>query len=112
MLLAAGRTVTEAAATAEVGESTIYRWLRTEEFRQLVADLRTQLLSRAIGKLAEQSGAAADVLAALLSGVEERTRLAAAKAILELGPRLREAGELAARLEAVEAAIRQRKARK
>jgi hypothetical protein len=110
--LAVGKTVREAAAAAEVAESSVYRWLKREDFRQQVSDLRTELLSRAVGKLAEQSGAAADVLGALLSGVEERTRLAAAKAILELGPRLREAGELAGRVEAIEAEIRRRKGRR
>jgi transposase len=112
LALASGRTIRQAAATCKVGESTIYTWLKEDEFRALVSQTRSELFEQAVGRLAKRSAQAADKLARLLKGKDERVQLAAAKGILELGTKLREAGELAARVQECERLLAQSKARK
>jgi hypothetical protein len=100
--LAGGATVRKAAARAGVSERTAYRRLREEAFRRRVAQARGDMVSRAVGKLADASARAVDTLRGLLSASSETARLGAARSILELGARLREAGELEERLRHLE----------
>jgi hypothetical protein len=85
-----------------VSERTVYRRLKDPAFRRRVAETRSALLSEAVGRLIALAGKAADALGDLLSSDRDLIKLQAAKSVLELGPRLREAGELAERLEALE----------
>jgi hypothetical protein len=95
LALAAGRTVRDAAAEVRMGERTLHRWLVEDpSFRARVDALRSELFNRAVGRLADQAVAAADRLGSLVGSDREAVALAAAKAVLELGPRLREAAEL------------------
>lgn len=105
LLLAAGRSVKEAADGADVGERTAYRRLADPSFRCRVSEARGEMVTRAIGKLADASTAAVDTLQALLAADAENVRLGAAKAILELGAKLREAVELGERLAALEGRV-------
>jgi hypothetical protein len=57
-----------------------------------------------MGRLADGMTGAADALRRLLSSRSEPTRLAAARALIELAVRLRDSVELEARLAALEAA--------
>ena len=100
--LAGGATVREAAKLAGVGEATAYRRLDDPDFRRRVADARAERLSRAVGQLADASTEAVATLRALLSAEAETVRLGSAKAILELGAKLRES-ELERRIAALEA---------
>ena len=104
--LAAGLSVREAAVAAGMAERTAYRRLADPGFKAAVSAARGAMLDRAVGKLAETSTHAADCLAALLTSDDDRVRLAAARSILELGPKLREATELADRVAAAETALR------
>jgi len=106
--LAAGAKVEDAARSAGMSGRTAYRRLEDPAFRRRVSEARGQALERALGRLADTSGAAAETLAALLSAESETARLGAARSILELGSKLRESAELEARIAALEAAAEQR----
>jgi hypothetical protein len=108
--LAGGATLRDAAAAAGIGERTATRRWADAAFRRRVAELRGEMVGQALGRLADGMAAAADVLRALLGAENsdgeprnEKTRLAAAAKLLELGVRLRESVELEERLAALEA---------
>jgi hypothetical protein len=100
--LAAGQTVAEAAQSARISERTVYRRLEDSLFRRRVSTLRGEMVARATGRLADESSKAVATLAALLSAESESVRLGAARSILELGTKLREATEIEQRLAALE----------
>ena len=100
--LACGATVEAAAKTANVSETTVYRRLRESEFRQRVAEARDEMVSRAVARLSATSTLAADTLRELLKARSETVRLGAARTVLELGMKLRETEDLAARIAALE----------
>jgi hypothetical protein len=102
LALASGLTVEAAARQANLAPRTAYRRLAQPGFRREVDALRADMAEQALGRLTEGMTAAADTLRALLSARSESVRLAAARSILELGPRLREAAELEQRLRDLE----------
>ncbi|HWB13796.1 MAG TPA: hypothetical protein VG826_31510 [Pirellulales bacterium] len=91
LALAAGATVREAAEQAGVGERTVYRRLADADFRQAVSEARDRLFDAALGRLAGLAGRAAETLERLMDSEKPSEALGAAKAVLELGPRLRKA---------------------
>ena len=95
----------EAARAADVSESTVYRRLRTPDFRKSISDARAEMVAQAVGRLSAASVEAADTLRALLSSEMDFARLAAARSILELGSRLREHEDLVSRIERLEARL-------
>ena len=100
--LAAGKTKQEAARLVGVGERTVYRRLEDPRFRRRVNEARAELVSRAVGSLADASAAAVTTLRALLGANSGSVRLGACRAILDLGLKLREAEELERRIRALE----------
>ncbi len=105
LALASGRTIQEAADAGSVSPRTVYRRLTEAPFQKRVAELRAQMISRAVGRLAEFAIDAVEVMHQLMKGAEsEQVRLGAARSLLECGTRLREASELESRLLALEAA--------
>lgn len=96
LALASGLTARDACGRAGVAERTARTWQADPTFSGRVRQLRTDLFSEAVGRLAGQAAAAADALAALLKNKDPKVRLAAAKALLDLGPQLHEHVELAA----------------
>ena len=74
-------------------------------FRRRIADARGQLVARATGKLADAGTKAVDVLLELLDSELHTVRLGAARSILEIGSRLREAVELEDRVHQLEAQL-------
>src|SRR6266540_2460033 len=96
--LAAGRTVRDAAKTAGVSEATAYRRVQEPAFRQAVTEARAKLIETAVGQLAEAATSAVATLRVLLEADAETVRLGAARAILELGAKLRESVELEQRI--------------
>jgi hypothetical protein len=102
LALAGGRTVRAAARAAGVGERTAARRLADPAFRRQVAELRAEMVERALGRAARGMSAAADTLRQLLRAEKESVRLGAARALLELTVRLREGVELEQRLRALE----------
>jgi len=106
--LAGGATVRDAARRAHVGERTVYRRLDEPDFRRQVQDARADMVAQAVGKLADAATKAVETLSALLDGESESVRLGAARAILEIGTKLRDATEFETRLAALEAAAQAR----
>ena len=100
--LAGGATVQEAARSARVSESTVYRRLNDAVFHQRVAQARSEMLTRAVGTLARVAAAAATTLALLLKADSESVRLGAARTVLELATKLRESEELERRIALLE----------
>lgn len=103
--LAAGATRGEAAKAAGVSERTVFRRWQEREFRWEVATARTALVSMAVGQLADAATEAVRTLRELLRSESDSVRLGAARSILELGARLRESEELAARVDVIEAVL-------
>jgi len=101
--LAAGLTVEAAARKARVSPRTAHRRLAEPDFRRRVTKARAAMVERALGKLADGAAEAVDTLRKLMAKAKgESVRLAAARAMLELGNRYREAVEMEERLAALE----------
>ncbi len=94
LALAAGQTVRDAARLSGVGERTATRRVADLDFRRRVAELRAEMIDRALGRMADGMADAAATLRRLLSAESESVRLGACRAMLELGVKLREGAEL------------------
>jgi hypothetical protein len=105
--LACGQPVRQAAETADVSERTVYRRLQDDRFRASLARERARLVEEAIGRLALGMTTAADTLVTIAadSTAPTSTRVSAARAVLELGSRLRTELDLERRLEQLEDAL-------
>jgi hypothetical protein len=99
LALAGGASVAEAAAKANLSKRTAFRRLEDPAFRARVAEARTEMFAQATGRLAELAREAADALGAMLSSESEQIRLGVCRAILAMGPELREHTELAQQLQ-------------
>lgn len=100
--LAGGATVRDAAMTAGVAERTVYRRLADPAFRERIDEAQREMIARASAMLVDASVQAVETLRALLGSDLDFARLAAARAILELGRRMREHEDLAERIAALE----------
>jgi hypothetical protein len=100
--LTAGKATEDAAAAVGVSARTAYRRLADPAFRQRLAEAQAQLVAQALGKVMASATAAATTLEQLLTAESETVRLGAARTILELGTKVRENSDLAARLQALE----------
>lgn len=105
LALASGQSIRDAAAAAGLAERTATRRVADPAFRQRVAGLRSDMLARAAGQIAEGMVQAVTTLRQLLSAKSESVRLAAARSILEIGPKLHESVNLDERLREVEGRI-------
>jgi hypothetical protein len=105
--LASGQPVRQAAETADVSERTVYRRLQDDAFRASLARERGRLVEEAVGRLAHGMAAAADTLASIAADSDApfSARVSAARAVLELGSRLRGELDLERRLEQLEEAL-------
>jgi F420-0:gamma-glutamyl ligase len=102
MALASGESVGAAAEQAGVTDRTVRRKLSDPEFRRQVADLRGELMSRALDRMTDNMTRAADVLAGLLDEQNPAVRLRAARSLLTLGLRLRDSIDLNNRIRDLE----------
>jgi hypothetical protein len=104
LALACGATVESAARQAGISESTVYRRLVDDEFKQRLLAMRAEMVQRTACTLTAAGTEAVKALLGLLQpATPHSTRLGAARAVLELGVKLREAAELEARIAALEA---------
>jgi hypothetical protein len=105
--LAGGQPVRQAAETADVSERTVYRRLQDDRFRASLARERAGLVEEAIGRLAIGMTTAADTLTTIAADAEApaSARVSAARAVLELGSRLRAELDIEHRLEQLEDAL-------
>jgi hypothetical protein len=102
--LAAGMTLQAAAAKHKAGLTTVKTWLYTlPAFGRRVSDLRGEMTAAALGRLIDGMASAADTLGYLArQGKSETVRLMAARAVIEMGTRMREAAQLEERVAALE----------
>ena len=110
LALACGATVDATADKFGVSRSTIHRRLSEPKFRTRIQNVRAEMIGRASAML---SAAAMEAVKTLLDlqgkSVAANIRLGAARAVLEIGGRLRIETELLARLETTERALGLRK---
>ncbi len=102
LTLAGGSTVQAASQLCEVSERTIFRRLQDPEFKRRVGLARADMVERALSHLAAGAAEAVIVLRNLLTADGDNIKLGAARAILEIGNRLRETVELEQRLTELE----------
>lgn len=98
-------TIAEAAVFAGIGESTVYRWLRSDaDFQQAYREARREVVRHATTRLQRACAAAVSTLEEVLSGDNNPApaRVAAARAILDLAYRAVELEDLEERLERLE----------
>jgi hypothetical protein len=105
LALACGATVDGAARQCDVNPRTAYRRLRDPSFAARVRDLRADMVRRASGLLTAAAAEAVRTLLALQKdGVPPATRLGAARAVIELGIKVRELSDLEDRVSLLERA--------
>jgi hypothetical protein len=103
LALACGATLEGAARQAGVSESTVRRRVQEPEFRRRLQALRADMVQRTSGALTAAGTTSVQTLLELQkSSSPPATRLGAAKAVLELGMKVRETAELEQRLTALE----------
>jgi hypothetical protein len=111
LALACGATVQSAAQKAGLSERTAYRRLADTSFQRRLRELRADMAQRTSGML---TAAAGEAVKTLLTLQKETTpaavRLGVARAILEIGMKVRDATELEERLADLEQRMAQQKA--
>jgi len=105
--LACGATIENAARSAHVSPRTAHRRLANPDFQQRLQDLKADIVQRTAGMLTAAGMEAAKTLITLQDGTNPgAVRLGASRTVLELGMKLREAADLAARIAALEAQVK------
>ena len=105
LALACGVTVENAARQAGISPSTVYRRLADADFRRRLQALQRDMVSRTAGTLtAAASEAVRTLLELQKSSASDAVRLGAARAVLEMGMKIRESADLEERLAALEKA--------
>ena len=106
MALACGAAVEVAAQTVAVSKRTVYRRLQDPVFRRRLQEVRSDMVQRTSGMLTAAGGAGVKTLLALMKeSVPAAVRLGAARAVLELGIKVRDSSELSERIAALEAQL-------
>ena len=101
--LACGATVASASAKSGLSQRTIYRRLEEATFRKKLQTYRSDMVGRSSSMLIAASMEAVKTLLTLLgAGNATASRLGAARSILELGLKLRQATELEERMVQIE----------
>ncbi|HNX35839.1 MAG TPA: hypothetical protein PKM57_14495 [Kiritimatiellia bacterium] len=100
--LAADDDVQAACATAGVGRTTAYRWLKDPEVQSALAQHREQAFSEALGSLKSKASRAVAELEKLLTVSDERLRRLVCNDILLYAWRVRELEDFERRLVALE----------
>jgi hypothetical protein len=107
LALACGATVENAARSASLSERTVFRRLDEPEFRRRLQRMRDEMAQRTTASLTAAGLEAVRTLVDLLQSTKPpAVRLGAARGILELGVRLREASELTERISSLEEQVR------
>jgi len=103
LVLACGATVENAARQCGLCERTIYRRLEDPAFAQRLKQLRADMVQRTAGSLTAASGESVRTLLELQKpSAPPAVRLGAARSVLEIGIKMREAADLEERLSALE----------
>lgn len=103
LALACGATVETAAKQCQLSDRTIYRRLKDADFKARLQGVRADMVGRSAGLL---TAAASEAMRTLLSLQKENAppavRLGAARAVLEVGMKLREVVDLQNRMDELE----------
>jgi AcrR family transcriptional regulator len=103
LALACGATVEAAANKAGLSQATVYRRLQDPEFKARLQEVRSDMVKRTAGTLTAASTEAVKTLLSLQqTAVPHAVRLGAAKAVLEIGIKMREVADMEERLTALE----------
>ena len=103
LVLACGATVENAARQCGLCERTVYRRLEDPAFSQRLKQLRADMVQRTAGSLTAASGESVRTLLELQKpSAPPAVRLGAARSVLEIGIKMREAADLEERLSALE----------
>jgi hypothetical protein len=106
LALACGATPESAAQKTGFSPRTVYRRLEEPEFRKRVQEVRADMVRRVAGMLTAAGMSSIKIFTTLQNSAQsEAVRLGAARAIIELGCKVRESAELTERLAVVEAQL-------
>ena len=108
MALACGATVEAAASKAGISVRTVYNRLQDPEFNRLLKKTRSDIVERTTAMMTGSGGEAVKTVLTVMmrEQVPANVRVAAARVMLEMGHRYREAYDLAERVAAIEAQLR------
>ncbi|QDU21273.1 hypothetical protein [Urbifossiella limnaea] len=107
LALACGATVEAAARQCDLSERTVYTRLKDADFQLRVKQVRSDMVRRSAGLLSAASGEAVRTLLALMKeSAPPAVRLGAAKAVLEVGLKIRELADLEAELRDLEEKVK------
>lgn len=101
-LVASGLSIRDACKDANCSEATGYAIASTDEFRTLVASIRTQAVEQAVSVLTSNATKASNALVKLLDSSDEKIVLAASSKLLGSLPGMQELHELRARIDRIE----------
>jgi len=78
-------TIAEAAKTVKVGEATLYRWLRDEDFQKDYRALKQEIVGHSVTRLQKASSLAVDALVEIVKDKEKPSsvRVMSARSILD-----------------------------
>lgn len=101
-------TITAAADSLGIGETTLWRWLQQPAFEEAYRRARQAAVDQAISQLQQASGEAVETLRAVQTdpGAPPSSRVTAAKTVLEMALKIRESEEMESRLTALEETIK------
>lgn len=106
LALACGATVEAAARQCGISERTVYHRLEDPEFKKRLDKVRADMVERSSGMLTAAAGEAVRTLLALQKETTPAAvRLGAARAILEVGIKVRQLVELETRMAELEAMV-------
>ncbi len=97
-------TITAAANSLGIGEATLWRWLQDPEFEAQYRRARQAALDQAIAQIQQAASEAVETLRTVQTDTEApaSSRVTAAKTVLEMSFKLREAEEMETRITALE----------
>lgn len=103
MALLTESNMRQAAETAGVGESTLYRWLQEGEFNQAFKEARKKAFSQSLSCLQLAAATAVSTLKVIMENDEAppSSRVTAAKAVIEMAHKAYELEDLSAELEEI-----------
>src|SRR5436190_16194956 len=102
LALACGATVEAASRQCDLTERTVYRRLADPAFKARLQELRADMVRRSAGMLTAAAGASVQTLLSLQKdSAPPAVRLGAARAVIELGVKVRELADLETRIAAL-----------
>lgn len=101
------KTIAEAAKAAGIGENTLFRWLRLDDFQNAYRKARKDVVSQAIGQIQNGLSDAVKTLQSVMNNKKApaSARVSAARSMIDLGLKGVEIEDLQSRVEALERAI-------